>query len=142
MFERYATFLPSAPGSTIPPVGIENIESKGELRAFILSVVQLPQNLQAVLAGGFLKLIETGDHNVAMGVTAVTFTASPLSATKTVAHGLGADPANIQLTADTATAYCLPLVVSHDATNIVIQGRDTADVNRSGDNTVWWAAFT
>ena len=74
------------------------------------------------------------------GQNTVTFSGAPTSAQVTFAHGLGVTPTNIQLTSKSGIAYCLLYVVSADATNITVEGRDSADTARTGTNVFYWVA--
>lgn len=59
------------------------------------------QTQQAAIESGnsFLRLASKGEHKIAFGNSAVVFTASTLSASLTVTHGLGAAPKTIVATA-------------------------------------------
>lgn len=74
------------------------------------------------------------------GSSTATWTAAIESANKTIPHGLGVTPTHVTLTA-VGTGALLYSVVSVDATNIVVKGRDTRDTNLTGTFSFTWEAI-
>lgn len=125
-----------------PPVGIGRINTEGELLYFIKQNVEVPDNLQALLAGGFLKLVTAADMKMAVGSQSLTWTASTDSNTPTITHGLGTTPSYVFATAKSAPAFAgIPALNPsvYTATTFDLNGRTPGAVSQT--LTVHWLAI-
>lgn len=88
-------------------------------------------------------VIDTGGQTLKLraGSATLTWAASDTSGDATVSHGLGSEPVAVIATSDFNTAYAAITVISKDATDFVLRGRDVAGTSRTGSNTVYWAAI-
>jgi hypothetical protein len=117
-------------------VAIEDLTDKQALKNFILEVLA-GQPKQATL-----KLMSTGSGVVAFGTSAATWTAAAVTASVTVAHGLGLIPAVVLV------AYREPYntlavfdVTAKDATNFTYEGRTATGGNATGTQNTYWVAL-
>lgn len=119
------------------PLELGAIQDPNIRRAFEQVAQQFPLHSQN-LANDVLVLASTGTaRKVAFGTSTVTFTASTVSATTNVTHGLGVAPISVQLTSE---ALGIGLVVSaKGSTTFTAQG--WTPTATSGTITFDWVAI-
>lgn len=85
-------------------------------------------------------VVDTGGQSVGVrfGANSATWSASPTSATKTIAHGLGRTPGAVFVSA-TGTGFLLYSEASaSNSTNIFISGTDTRNTSLTGTFAFYW----
>lgn len=120
-------------------MGIGRLNNEAELLAFIRQELGVPQNLQGMLVGYFLKLTAAGDHKVNFGSDTWSSTAANNGAT-TITHGLGTTPVAMFCTA--SDGLVVMAVDTVGATTFRAWFRYADGVARTASGPFYWLAVS
>jgi hypothetical protein len=90
---------------------------------------------------GFLKLAIAGTHKVAWGPATLTYTASNVSATKEITHGLGATPTVVFPVAESFNADHNVTPSTPGSTKFSLVSRTVSGSSISATINVFWVAI-